>query len=69
MIPAATRTTLSSYRFAAPIENTFYTFTTRIDYNLTASGNHKLFGRFGTQDDTINDHRNSPVKARGGSGC
>jgi Carboxypeptidase regulatory-like domain len=46
---------IDSYRFAAPIENQFYTFIGRVDYSLTESGNNKLFGRFGKQDDTIND--------------
>ena len=46
---------IMDYTFSAPIENKFDTFVTRVDYNLTASSNHKLFGRFGKQDDTIND--------------
>ena len=46
---------IDAFRFAAPIENQFYTFITRVDYNLSESGNQKLFGRFGKQDDTIND--------------
>ncbi len=46
---------IMDYTFSAPIENKFNTFVTRIDYNLTESGNHKMFGRFGKQDDTINN--------------
>ncbi len=45
---------LMDFRFAAPIENVFNTFITRVDYKLTESGNHSLFGRFGKKDDTIN---------------
>jgi hypothetical protein len=44
---------LMDFRFAAPIENKFNTFITKIDYKLAESGNHNLFGRFGKQDDTI----------------
>jgi hypothetical protein len=46
---------IDRYRFAAPIENFFHTFIGRVDYNMTESGNQKLFGRFGKQNDTIND--------------
>ena len=46
---------LMDYRFAAPIENVFNAFITRVDYKLTESGNHSLFGRFGKKDDTINN--------------
>jgi hypothetical protein len=46
---------IAAYRFAAPITNEFYTLLGRVDFNVTASGSHKLFGRFGKQDDTIND--------------
>lgn len=46
---------IDGFRFAAPIENKFYTLITRVDYNMSESGNQKLFGRFGKQDDTIND--------------
>jgi Carboxypeptidase regulatory-like domain len=42
------------YRFSAPIENEFNTYITRFDYLIDRGGNHKLFGRTGTQDDTIN---------------
>jgi hypothetical protein len=51
---------IDSFRFAAPIENLFWTFIGRVDYNLSESGNHKLFGRFGKQDDTINDPPSFP---------
>jgi hypothetical protein len=46
---------IDNFRFAAPIENKFYTFISRVDYTMTENGNHKLFGRFGKQDDTISD--------------
>ncbi len=46
---------LMDFRFSAPIENDFNTFITRIDYKASESGNHNFFGRFGRQDDTIND--------------
>jgi hypothetical protein len=46
---------IMDYRFAAPIQDKFNTFITRVDYKLTESGNHNLFGRFGKQDDTINN--------------
>jgi hypothetical protein len=54
---------IAAYRFAAPIENEFYTLISRIDYNVTASGSHKLFGRFGKQDDTINEPPQFPGQA------
>lgn len=46
---------IDAYRFAAPIENQFYTFISRFDYNMSSTGSQKIFGRFGKQDDTIND--------------
>lgn len=46
---------IMDYTFSAPIENKFDTFITRFDYNLTESNSHKLFARFGKQNDTIND--------------
>jgi Carboxypeptidase regulatory-like domain/TonB dependent receptor-like, beta-barrel len=46
---------IMDFRFAAPIENDFNTFITRVDYKASESGNHNFFGRFGKQDDTIND--------------
>lgn len=51
--PGRDTNNIAAFRSAAPIENKFYTFISRVDYNLT--GNHKLFGRFGKQDDTINE--------------
>ncbi len=53
--PGRDTNNIDAFRFAAPIENEFYTLISRVDYNLSESGNHKLFGRFGKQDDTIND--------------
>jgi hypothetical protein len=53
--PGRDTNNIAAYRFAAPINNEFYTFLGRVDYNVTASGSHKFFGRFGKQDDTIND--------------
>jgi hypothetical protein len=46
---------IMDYRFAAPIENIFNTFISRVDYKASESGNHNFFGRFGMQDDAIND--------------
>jgi hypothetical protein len=46
---------IMDYRFAAPIENIFNTFISRVDYKATESGNHNVFGRFGLQDDSINN--------------
>ena len=53
--PGRDTNNIAAYRFAAPIKATFYTLLTRVDYNLTASGSHRLFGRFGNQHDTIDD--------------
>ncbi len=53
--PGSRPNNIDGFRFAAPIENKFYTFIGRVDYNMSESGNQKLFGRFGMQDDTIND--------------
>ena len=44
---------LMDYRFAAPIENQFMNLISRVDYK--AADNHSFFGRFGKQDDTINN--------------
>ena len=41
------------YRFAAPLENQFKTYTTRLDARLDSQGNHKLFFRGVKQDDVI----------------
>ena len=46
---------IMDFRFAAPIENIFNTFISRVDYKASESGNHNFFGRFGMQDDAIND--------------
>jgi hypothetical protein len=46
---------LMDFRFAAPIENIFNTFISRVDYKASESGNHNFFGRFGLQDDAINN--------------
>jgi hypothetical protein len=53
--PGARPNNIDGFRFASPIENQFYTFISRVDYNVSESGNHKVFGRFGKQDDTINE--------------
>ncbi len=53
--PGRDTNNIAAFRFAAPIENRFFTLLSRVDYNLTASGSHKFFGRFARQDDTIND--------------
>ncbi|HUE85702.1 MAG TPA: TonB-dependent receptor, partial [Vicinamibacterales bacterium] len=46
---------IMGYRFAAPIENIFNTFISRVDYKASESGSHNFFGRFGRQGDTINN--------------
>jgi hypothetical protein len=43
---------IMDFRFAAPIENEFLTYITRIDYKISDS--QSLFGRINAQDDTIN---------------
>ena len=45
---------IMDFRFAAPIENIFNTFISRVDYKASESGSHNIFGRFGMQDDEIN---------------
>ena len=67
-IPGRDANNIDAFRFAAPIENVFYTLISRVDYNLPESGSHKLFGRFGMQDDTINDPPQFPGQGRDGSG-
>jgi hypothetical protein len=58
--PGTRPNNIDAFRFASPIENRFYTLISRVDYTLTESGNHKLFGRFGRQNDTINDPAQFP---------
>ena len=41
------------FRFAAPLENQFKTYTTRLDARLDNTGNHKMFFRAVKQDDAI----------------
>jgi hypothetical protein len=53
--PGTRPNNIDSFRFSAPIENEFFNLISRVDYTVTESSNHKLFGRFGMQDDTIND--------------
>lgn len=53
---------LMRYRFAAPIQNDFKTYTFRTDAKLTDSGNHNLFVRVNAQDDTINRAPQFPGK-------
>ena len=67
--PGSRANNIDSFRFAAPIENKFNTLISRVDYNLSESGNHKLFGRFGKQDDTINDPPQFPGQDPRRSGC
>ncbi|HXG86862.1 MAG TPA: TonB-dependent receptor [Vicinamibacterales bacterium] len=52
---------LMDYRFAAPIENEFLNLISRVDYK--AADNHSFFGRFGKQDDTINNATQFPGTA------
>jgi hypothetical protein len=42
------------YRFAAPFKNSFWTYITRVDFNLDRSGNHQLMWRGNLQDDRDN---------------
>ena len=42
------------YRFAAPLQDQFKTYTTRLDFRVDNSGNHKLFFRGVKQDDEQN---------------
>ena len=39
--PGRDTNNIAAFRFAAPIENRFYTFITRFDYNLSESGDHR----------------------------
>ena len=48
------------YRFAAPLENRFKTYTTRLDARLDAQGNHKLFFRGVKQDDVVDSTPSFP---------
>ena len=42
------------FRFAAPIENQFKTYTTRLDFRVDDGGNHRMFFRGVMQDDEVN---------------
>lgn len=42
------------YRFAAPIEDQFKTYTMRLDFRIDPVGNHRLFFRGVKQDDNVN---------------
>lgn len=44
----------AGYRWAAPLTNGLYTYITRWDYRLDASGNHTLTWRANLQDDASN---------------
>ena len=59
---------LAAFRFAAPIDNKFRTLISRVDYNLTSSGNHKVFGRFGSRTTGSMTRLSSPASRRGVSG-
>lgn len=51
------------YRFAAPIENQFKTYTARLDFRIDDTGNHKMFFRGVKQDDEINGSPQFPGQA------
>ena len=48
------------FRFAAPLENRFKTYTTRLDGRIDDNGNHKLFFRGVMQDDVIDSTPSFP---------
>jgi len=41
----------SGFRFAAPVNNNFYTYIARLDYRLNANGTHNLFWRGNLMND------------------
>jgi hypothetical protein len=45
----------SGFRFPGKVSNNYYTYITRLDYHLTASGNHNLFWRANLQNDVQGD--------------
>ena len=51
------------FRFAAPIENQFKTYTTRLDFRVDDGGNHRMFFRGVMQDDEINGTPSFPGQA------
>jgi hypothetical protein len=51
------------FRFNAPLENEFKTYTTRLDYLIDQPGNHKLFFRGVKQDDIVNSVPQFPGQA------
>ena len=51
------------FRFAAPIENQFKTYTTRLDFRVDDGGNHRMFFRGVKQDDEINGTPQFPGQA------
>lgn len=53
---------IMDFRFAAPIENRFKTYISRVDYR-PQSGTQSLFFRFNAQDDTINTAPQFPGQA------
>ena len=44
---------IGGFRFNSPVSNEFMTYIARVDFNLTADGNHTLFARGSLQDDQI----------------
>jgi hypothetical protein len=52
---------IEAFRFAAPLDNTFRTYTGRGDYRL--SGNQSTFGRVIFQDDAVQDNPQFPDQA------
>ena len=51
---------IMDYRFASPLSDTYRTYIMRLDYKLTQSGQHNIFGRVNYQDDAISDPAQYP---------
>ncbi len=51
---------IMDFRFASPIADTYRTYIMRLDYKLTQSGQHNVFGRVNYQDDAISDPAQYP---------
>ena len=57
---------ITGYRFAAPVRNNWWTYITRLDFNIDRSGNHQLMWRGNLQ----NDHDTAqPTYCWQGGGC
>lgn len=51
------------YRFAAPLENQFQTYTVRLDARIDPGGNHRMFFRGIKQEDEVNGTPQFPGQA------